>query len=47
MLAEWFPVFQRILVPSFTESSIPRRILTQITVSIGTGTCTIVSKYVV
>lgn len=44
MLAEWFPVFQRILVPSFTESSTPRRILTQ--VFIGAGTCTVVRNYV-
>jgi hypothetical protein len=33
-------------MPSFTESSIPRRIMTQITVFIGTGTCTIESNYV-
>jgi hypothetical protein len=46
VLAEWFPALLRILMPSFTESSIPRRIMTQITVFIGTGTCTIESNYV-
>ena len=44
MLVEWFPAFLRILMPSFTESSFPRRIMTQIKVFIGAVTCTIVSN---